>query len=286
MLDILIFNVELGQCVFFYPRNNLDYAMMVDCGNTQQFNPVDFLITKNFLLYNSSEGKHILNNLTLTNYDHDHFSGLPYLRSKVKINSVDFPRNLTSTEVKKLKPVLTDALREVADIMDVYTVEIADYNTPFTKHCYYLHKSDFPNTAIDTNKLSQLVFVTYNGTRICIPGDLTTPAWEKHLLNNNVHILLRGTDILIAPHHGREDGYNEKIFNYCKPECIILSDTFIKHDTQQGMTQLYASKVNGNGIFFNDNTQNPRKTLTTRSDGHLWIRIEDNQSRVYRSFII
>jgi hypothetical protein len=79
---------------------------------------------------------------------------------------------------------------------------------------------------------------------------------------------------------------NEKIFEHCKPECIILSDTYIKHDTQQGMTQLYASKTKGDGIMFNGSSQNLRKTLTTRSDGHLWIRIQDNQSRIYRSFTI
>jgi beta-lactamase superfamily II metal-dependent hydrolase len=224
--------------------------------------------------------------LTLTNYDHDHFSGLPYLRSKVKISNVKFPKNLTSAEVKKIKPVVTDALTHVTDIMDTYTADVTDYNPPFTKHCYYLEKSDFPDTAVDTNKLSQLVFITYNGTRICIPGDLTSPAWEKHLLNKNVQILLGGIDILVAPHHGREDGYNEKIFEHCTPECIILSDTYIKHDTQQGMTQLYASKTKGDGIMFNGNSQNLRKTLTTRSDGHLWIRIEDDQSRIYRSFKI
>jgi len=105
-------------------------------------------------------------------------------------------------------------------------------------------------------------------------------------LNENVRILLGGTDIFVASHHGREDGYNENIFNYCKPECIILSDTYIKHDTQQGMTQLYSSKIKGNGIVLNGNYQSPRGTLTTRSDGHIWIRIEENQSRVYRTFTI
>ena len=286
MMDIFIFNVELGQCIFFYPRNHPDYAIMVDCGNTQTFNPVDFLINKNFISNENNSGMHFLNNLTLTNYDHDHFSGLPYLRSRVKIHSVNFPKNLTSAEVMGLKPVKTDALKNLTQIKDTYTSVLTNYNPPFTKHCYCLEKSDFPGTAIDTNKLSQMVFLTYNGIKICIPGDLTSPAWDKHLLNPLVLNHLQQTVVFIASHHGREDGYNEKIFEYCKPECIILSDAYIKHDTQQGMAQLYASKVSGNGIILNNNFQVYRKTLTTRSDGHLWIRIEDNQSRTYRNFSI
>jgi len=282
-MDILIFNVGLGQCIFFYPRNSPDYGMMIDCGSTEQFNPVVFLINNHYLPYDRSVGKYLLSNLTLTNYDHDHFSGLPYLRNNVKINNVHFPKNLTSAEIIRLKPVVTEALLEVTDILDKYTGVAIDYNPPFVKHCFYLEKT--PNTAIDTNQLSQLVFVTYKGTTICVPGDMTSPAWEKHLLNNRIQNLLAMTNIFIASHHGREDGYNEKIFYYCKPECIILSDTHIKHDTQQGMAQLYGSKVNGNGIyFFNGKTLDVRKTLTTRNDGHICIRIEDDKSRTYTSF--
>jgi hypothetical protein len=286
MMDIFIFNVGLGQCIFFYPRNNHNYAMMVDCGNTPEFEPVDFLIEKKFLSYNSVFEKYILRNLTMTNYDQDHFSGLPYLRSKVKITTVTFMRNLTGQEIKNIKGVITKAADEVIDIINNYNSDITEYNPPYTKHCYSLTKEDFPNETLDTNKLSQLVFVNYNNTRICIPGDLTTPAWDKHLLNQNVRTLLSNTDIFVASHHGREDGFNENVFKYCKPEVIILSDKDIIHTTQQGLTQTYAGQIKGNGIIFNGNTINLRKVLTTRNDGHLWIRIEENGTRTYRNFTI
>ncbi len=281
MMDIIIFNVELGQCIFFYPRDNKDYALMVDCGNTPNFEPIDQIIKWNHLSYDPASKKYILPNLTLTNYDQDHFSGLPYLKAKAKIKSVNFPRNLTGDEIKKLKPDVTKAAEEVVDILDTYNTDLTDFNPPYEKHCYYLSKADFPDQKIDTNKLSQLVFVTYNGTRICIPGDLTATAWDKHLENKNVRILLQGTNIFVASHHGRENGYNESIFKYCKPEVIILSDKDIAHETQEGQTQTYGGNVIRNGIVFNGNTENPRKTLTTRSDGHLWIRIDENRNRIY-----
>jgi len=285
-MDIFIFNVGLGQCIFIYPRNNHDYAMMVDCGNTPEFNPIDFLIEKGFVSFNSEIKKHVLKNLTLTNYDQDHFSGLPYLVGKVKIETINFINNLTGNEIRSIKDVVTNAANEVIKIMDTYTSTAVNYNPPYEKHYYHLTKQDFPNEVLDTNKLSQLVFITYNGTRICIPGDLTTPAWEKHLLNQNVKILLGGTDIFVASHHGREDGFNENVFKYCKPEVIILSDKDIIHTTQQGLTQTYAGQVKNNGIVFNNNSTNLRKVLTTRSDGHLWIRIEEDGTRTYKNFKI
>jgi beta-lactamase superfamily II metal-dependent hydrolase len=205
---------------------------------------------------------------------------------KTHIHSVLFPKNLSSAEVKALKPKTTEALDKLTNMMDKYTGTLLEYSPPFKKASFYLHKTDFPGGTYDTNKLSQLIFVNFNNTTICIPGDLTFDAWDKHLQNQEVQSFLRLTDVFIASHHGREDGFNEKVFSYCKPEVIILSDSFVQHGTQQGMSQLYASKITGNGIVFNANRNQLRKTLTTRSDGHIWIRIESDGSRTYRNLNI
>lgn len=73
MMDILIFNVNLGQSIFFYPRNNPEYGLMVDCGNTEEFNPIDKLIEWNLIPFDNIRQKLNLKDLTLTNYDQDHF---------------------------------------------------------------------------------------------------------------------------------------------------------------------------------------------------------------------
>ncbi len=285
-MDIVIFNVELGQCVFFYPRNDHpEFGLMVDCGNTSNFEPIDKILEWNWLPEQTTGNppKKILKNLTLTNYDQDHFSGLPYLRSKVLIETTRLPKNISSDELKKIKDEITKPIEEVIKLKKEHSGSVT-LVTPYKKYIYYLNQSDFPDEKIDTNKLSQIVFVTYKGTGICIPGDLTSDAWEKHLKNKNVQEKLKQTQIFIASHHGREDGFNENIFKFCRPEVIILSDKDIIHKTQEGQTQTYAGEVEGNGIILNEKTDQLRKVLTTRSDGHLWIRIEDNGARTYKSF--
>lgn len=283
MLDIFIFDVGLGQCIFFYPRDNPEYGFMVDCGSTTEFDPVDKLIEWNMFQYNSEQKKLGLYELALTNYDEDHFSGLPYLRSKVYIKSVKFPKNLTGDEIKGVKQYVTQPMAEVVEILKTYIYDVKDYNPPYIRKCFCLEKTDFPNEAIDTNKLSQLVFLTMNNIRICIPGDLPEPAWDKHLQNPKLTSMLSDTNILVASHHGREDGFNLEVFTYCKPECIILSDKHLVHDTQEGMASKYANFVKGNGIVLNGNNNSLRKTLTTRNDGHIWIRIETDGTRVYKT---
>lgn len=286
MIDIVIFNVELGQCVFFYPRNDHpEFGLMVDCGNTPKFEPIDKILEWNWLPETTSNEpkKKILKNLTLTNYDQDHFSGLPYLREKVSIETTRLPKNLSTEEIVALKDKVTKPIEEMVKLRQEHAGSVT-LNTPYTKDTYYLEKTDFPDEEIDTNKLSQIVFVTYKESCICIPGDLTSDAWDKLLNKNGVKEKLRQTQIFIASHHGREDGFNENVFKYCHPEVIILSDKDILHKTQEGQTQTYEGQISGNGIVLNDNKDKHRKVLTTRSDGHIWIRVEDNGSRTYKSF--
>lgn len=276
--DILIFDVELGQCIFVYPHSNPEYGMLVDCGNTQEFEPIDFLTTKGYIKNGT------LSNLTITNYDQDHFSGIPYLRSKVAITTVSLAPNLTSSEIKGLKEEPhTEALKHVCYVKDTYTNPAPNHIPPFTKQAFYLEKDHLD--AHDTNNLSQVVFIEHNGSVICISGDLEEKGWaallEKQL---GVKNWLAKTDVFVASHHGRNNGYYPEIFLHCKPECIIISDKGIVHDTQKDMASVYGKHINGDGVALNNKSDSKRKVITTRDDGHIYIQLFPGGVRVYSNF--
>jgi hypothetical protein len=282
MMDVVVFNVEMGQSIFFYPHGHPEYGMLVDCGNTQNFDPIDILISSGLIHHDGRS--HILGNLTLTNYDHDHFSGLPYLSEKVHIDTIRFPKNISAEELLGIKPEKTKALDSVCHLKRTYTVSASYHQPPYRKAAFYLERHHFPmDREISTNNLSQVVFVEYLGTKICISGDLEADGWELMLGNENFKQWLIGTNVFIAAHHGRENGYAEEVFEYCFPECIIISDKKIVHGTQEGMSQAYAEHVIGEGVYLNGDLRNPRKVLTTRSDGHILIRLGDNGVRAYKS---
>jgi beta-lactamase superfamily II metal-dependent hydrolase len=114
MLEILVFNVGAGQCIFFYPNGQPEYTMLVDCHESDSFIPIDFLLARNLLHYNGA--RHVLSNLTVTNYDHDHFSGLPKIMERVHIDTVRLPKNISSEELKEIKEESTDALEKILEI--------------------------------------------------------------------------------------------------------------------------------------------------------------------------
>jgi len=283
VLEILIFNVGQAQAIFFYPRSNPKYGMFVDCAESEDCRPVDFLVENGFI---HKEGdKYILSNLTVTNYDQDHFSGLPNLRDKAHIHTVRLANNVSSQELKEIKEEVTDALEHLCEIKDEYNSPVQNYEPPYSVRTYNLEQNELEAEEINTNHLSQLVFVEYCGSKICICGDLEESAWEKMLQKPEVQVELKNTNVMVAPHHGRDNGYHEDIFKYCKNlDCVIISDKELMYDTQTSMSDKYGKQV-AVGVNFNGNDSG-RKVLSTRSDGHLWIRFDASSNRTYKNFTI
>ena len=278
MFEIVIFNVGAGQCIFFYPNGQPEYAMLVDCHESDDFSPIDFLLTRNLLYYNGAG--HVLSNLTVTNYDHDHFSGLPKIMERVHIDTVRFSKNISSEELKEES---TDALEKICYIKNTYIGSAEHHKPPYVVRTYHLEQHEFESDDINTNHLSQMVFVEYANSHICIAGDLEGPAWELILQKQEVLDQLRNTNILVAPHHGRENGYHPDVFKYCSPECIIISDKELMYGTQDMMSQTYSSHIKGGGVVFGNVY---RKVLTTRNDGHILITFNRDGSRAYQALSI
>jgi len=272
----IIYNVKLGQCIGVLPKDQPNYAMMVDCGHDDDFHPIDDF-GAHLPKSSSQQPKPLLGSLVITNYDHDHFSGLPNLHRSAQIKSVLFPKNLSMEEIRGLKSDSTEALDTLEHIRNTYTADVIDWKPPFTRKVFSLNQAELMRAGIpiETNHLSQIVFVKYGETTFCIPGDMENRSWELMLFKDKVQDWLMQTDILIAPHHGRYNGYHEGIFDFCQPSCVIFSDKEIVHDTQKNMTNLYAGHVRGNGITYVETTGNTveRKTLTTRKDGHILVTV-------------
>src|SRR5262249_47735755 len=107
-------------------------------------------------------------------------------------------------------------------------------------------------------------FVHYREIRIVFPGDLTAAGWRAFLPTQRFRALLAQTNIFVASHHGRMDGYCPEVFDVCRPEVIICSDKSVMHDTQTVNYSQHARGITWNG-------SDTRHCLTTRKDGNLTI---------------
>lgn len=119
------------------------------------------------------------------------------------------------------------------------------------------------------------VFFRYGTFKILFPGDIEEEGWLALLEQADFRSELEGTTVLVASHHGRENGYCDVLFNHCHPRAIVMSDKAIIHNTQC-MTQTYRQRVIDhwpNGVSVNT-TGKQRHVLTTRRDG--WIEFQVN----------
>jgi competence protein ComEC len=121
------------------------------------------------------------------------------------------------------------------------------------------------------NNHSLVVVVAYAGLKMVIPGDNEAPSWNELLGNQDFVTAIKGTDIFLAPHHGRDSGFCAELFQVMgKPRLIVVSDGRFG-DTSA--TNRYVKQARG-WDYFNGAGEKIEncKCLTTRKNGHITVK--------------
>jgi hypothetical protein len=107
------------------------------------------------------------------------------------------------------------------------------------------------------------VHLNLHGVGVLFPGDLERDGWLALLRRPDFRTALANTHVLIASHHGRDNGCCDEIFQFCKPYYVVISDKGYQYDTQQTIP-FYRSHARG-GPFRGET----RRVLTTHNDGRI-----------------
>jgi beta-lactamase superfamily II metal-dependent hydrolase len=270
-----VFDVEHGACAMLAAPTgtNADALAMIDCGhnNSTGWRPSHFIrrtLQRGWLDY-----------LLITNADQDHISDLATLIT----SGISVRHLMSNTQVspQTLQWIKRQAGPVTADAEALINMRVnygpSGSGVPFnqamggiTVSCFFHTLPAFANT----NDLSCAFFITFGSFRILFPGDLEKPGWRAHLQNQTFLTELCKTTILVASHHGRQNGFCEEVFQYLQPQAVVISDKSLLHDSQETVPD-YRSKVRGEGIIIT-NEQGRRQVLTTRNDGDMLFRVELN----------
>lgn len=256
-MEIKIFDVTHGFCAYLIADNR--NVMLFDCGHNERtgFKPS---------LYLPRSGCFAIENLIITNYDEDHISDLCNLLNVLPIKTLYRNLSITPEQLQQLKlenGPLTANMEKLISLMTVYSnTDVIPHDFSGIEHNTFY--CTYPSFA-DTNNLSLVSFIHYDGRGIVFPGDIEKRGWETLLKKEQFKDNLRRTNFFVASHHGRENGYCEEVFEYCKPGIIIISDKEVVHETQKNCYAKHASGIPCNG------GPERRYVLTTRSDGMITI---------------
>lgn len=210
--------------------------------------------------------------LILNHLDEDHLNDLPDLDDDLR------PPFLTQHSTLRPDHVI-GAKRQIGQAPGIGLLAadqlVRNYTFPVPNTGIDLEIVHFehPTTSFDdTNNLSVVTFVRDHGVTMMFPGDMEEAGWQELLEDPEFCRWLGTTNIFVASHHGRMNGYCSEVFGFCQPVVILISDKPVAHVTQEHDCYCdHASGVNRLGGFGN------RKTLTTRDDGKMTIQTFYNQ---------
>lgn len=275
-MRIRIWDVEHGACAMVQHviRNGLrehgGRLAMIDSGHGTGFRPSQY-ITDTF-------GRNRLDYLFITNADQDHMSDLQGLwEAGIYVPVVHrnpSPPPAAMRAMKEQSGKLTPDAERFIQVCEEFNGTITE---PFDQNMGGITMSAFWNSYpsfTDTNNLSLVVFLEYSGFKILFAGDLEKPGWTSLLQQPAFRSKLVGTDVLVASHHGRENGFCKDIFAYFTPSCVVISDKAKVHATQE-MVPDYRAVVRDQGVRVRT-TMKDRHVLTTRRDGWIQFTVNDN----------
>lgn len=261
MLDIKIFDVDHGFSAAIDCYNHKTILLDVGFNSRNGFSPWQRILKQKC---------HAVDCLIMPVYVQEHLEGIPelfehLLAAGININQVILNPTLRTDEFPLLQGTLSWSRNPLAVTAKLHpecrrvsqSMKIDDIDFVFFWNAQ--------ETCQDLRDLSLVTFLSYEDINIILPSDLKTDGWHTLLQCEDFCQRLRQVNIFVAANHGHEDGYCPEVFNYCRPDVVIVSNEACQC-LSSVMLERYKNHAKGapNGVC-------DRKVLTTHENGTITI---------------
>ncbi|HEY4089738.1 MAG TPA: MBL fold metallo-hydrolase [Bryobacteraceae bacterium] len=277
-MKCIIWDVEHGSASFIVTPSGRTFAVDLGVGSyhdsDDSFSP---------LLHLKRNGVSQLDAVILTHPHRDHIDDIhnfDALAPKLLVTAA----HLTEQEIRA-ENRSTDQ-----PIIDKYLEILRRYNAPAppsASHPFTAQnnggvevKCFVPSVCARTNlnNHSVVTVFSYAGFKLLIPGDNEPPSWDELLKKLDFIEAIKDTDVLVAPHHGRESGFSANLFKTINPRITIISDGRF---CDTSATSRYSGNSRGWKIHKRGGGSESRNCLTTRSDGTITVEFGTNSDGRY-----
>lgn len=277
-LEIIFWDVQHGNATFLKTPNGKTFAIDLGVGSHgsgEEFSPLKYI--------HNNLGIEKLDEIIITHPHSDHIADI--LNMTTDPRWLWRPKHLTDDEIRSANQAnQTEIVNKFLELHNRFSSTTAPQeespSKPENNGGVKFHLFS-PNAGARTNINNHgLVFVVEYGTfKILIPGDIEPIAWSALLENNDFTSAIKGVDILVASHHGRDSGFHSDIFNHFTPKLTIISDGRFRNTSA---TSRYSEKTSECMVKSRkDSSQETRKCITTRNDGHIVINVKDLSGNTY-----
>lgn len=259
-----VFNVEHGACALITLDDGRRIA--IDCGHSSS---TGWTLHKHL----ESLGTDWLDELWLTNLDQDHLSGLAMLLGTTGIGNILLNPTITPEWLRAIKQEVGVVSRDIEALLAL--MRAGRVNLPFAPlpaSVSVVYGWNVCGVSFDdTNNLSLAAVVSMGLVNVLFPGDLERRGMRSVLHAPLFSSAVRNLHVLIAPHHGRENGCSQDLFDAMyphRPQLCVMSDGDMQYESQE-THDWYRHRVGG--VQMQDGVT--RRILTTRSDGRITLDI-------------
>lgn len=236
-------------------------------------------------------------------YKHGTFSPLLHLKSEYAINQLDqviitHPHSdhiddILNFDELNPKVLLRPKHLEKDNIMQYATKDneliLEKYFEINDRYSHPIESSDDPKLATNNggveiktfiprqcsqsnlNNHSIITVLSYANQKVILPGDNEPASWNELLEDSDFVDAIKDADILLAPHHGRDSGFCQEIFDHFKPRITIISDG---PSSETSATDKYSNISRGWTVHHRSGEKSEeRYCLSTRNDGIIEVDI-------------
>lgn len=287
-------NVNEGDCIWI--EHPSEHNTIIDISNGQE---VTNIFENVSLSGNHNQKKHPVNPIKyfkdrnvstifrfiLTHPDMDHMDGIKELFDTFEV------LNFWDTENTKVMDDNSDWGRYDEEDWDFYQKIRTSSSSPKVLHLYAGQKGKYynqtedgksgadglyllapttdlveeANKSEDYNDCSYVIlYRTGNNKKIIFAGDSAKKTWDYILDNYKEDV--RDIDILIAPHHGRKTGGNDKYLDVLKPKLTLFGNAkseYLDYSSWNNRGLDYITNNQANCIIINTNGKNGMDVYVT-----------------------
>lgn len=294
VLKIWFLDVGHGDCAYLELPNTA--RMMLDCGGGEERWPSRLLkhykLTKgeNPAPIPNHPNLYALDNLLISHPHGDHFSDIQAIHDDIGFcwltgNYRSFIDRIPA-EKMDFRSQRAAAVTKFVQIVKTYTGPYVpeEDRVALAKPTCIVEKRrflDFYEDDMDLNELSWFTSFQIGGRKILFTGDMTAVGVRKILESEKADEFKRfvsGTTLLKVPHHGRENGCSQEMFDAfgTKPLLCVVSDQVLNRQNEGTSNVQWYSERTSDARITIDGVLQDRKVLTTRNDGDIYIEISDN----------
>ncbi|MBW4622348.1 MAG: hypothetical protein KME17_23710 [Cyanosarcina radialis HA8281-LM2] len=262
MLKIRIFDVDCGFCAAVYTGER--QHILIDCGYNSHngFYPTRYLFANSirhlkYLIVSTFNEGSLAGFYDLMGHSFRNYFSIDRLLVNPSINQESLPelivRNFRTHSSFKF---LSEACYRRDRVERTLRIEDIELSFFWNNYPEFL---DFAN-------LSLVTFLSSQGINILFPGNLKAEGWRNLLRNSRFRQQLSQVNLLVASNYGREDGYCSEVFDYCRPELLVVTNRNLDRSSPTAISQ-YERQMQR---FHQSLT--PQRVLTNRHNGTITIQ--------------